>query len=310
MSARRILLLRGGLSAEREGSLTSAAEVERALLGAGYEVSSLDPGWDVAETLPRALEGVDVVFNALHGKWGEDGNIQALLNFARVPYTHSGVMASSLAIDKPRSKLLFAAAGIPIVHDRPMTLAELRKGGDPLPRPYVIKPSHEGSSVGVKIVMPDSGPADLSGLETYDSLMVEDYVPGRELTVSVLQTRGQAPRALAVTELETDAAFYDYEAKYSAEAQTRHIVNPDNLPGDVHEALLRWSEAAHETLGCRGATRADFRYDPDSGRIAILEVNTQPGLTPLSLLPEQALATGMDFTTLVTWMVENAACDA
>ena len=290
MSTARILLLRGGLSAEREVSLTSAAEVERTLLGAGYEVTSLDPGWDVAEALPRALRGVDVVFNALHGKWGEDGNIQALLNFARVPYTHSGVMASSLAMDKPRSKLLFAAAGIPIVHDRPVTLDELSKGGDPLPRPYVIKPSHEGSSVGVKIVMPGSGRADL--------------------TVSVLQARGQAPRALAVTELETDAAFYDYEAKYSAEAQTRHIVNPDTLSGDVQEALLRWSEAAHETLGCRGATRADFRYDPDSGRIAILEVNTQPGLTPLSLLPEQALATGMDFTTLVTWMVENAACDA
>ncbi len=310
MSIARILLLRGGLSAEREVSLTSAAEVERALRKAGFDVTTFDPGWNVAEVLPQALEGVDVVFNALHGKWGEDGNIQGLLNFARVPYTHSGVLASSLAMDKPRSKLLFAAAGIPIVHDRPVTLAELRAQGDPLPRPFVIKPSCEGSSVGVRIVQDGDGPIDLSGLEGYGSLMAEEFVPGRELTVSVLQDRGGQPRALAVTELETDGGFYDYHAKYSVEAKTRHIVNPGNLPADVHEALLRWSEAAHKTLNCRGATRADFRYDSDSGRIAILEVNTQPGLTPLSLLPEQALAAGMDFTTLVTWMVENAACDA
>ena len=246
-----------GRSAEREVSLTSAAEVERALLGAGYEVSSLDPGWDVAETLPRALEGVDVVFNALHGKWGEDGNIQALLNFARVPYTHSGVMASSLAMDKPRSKLLFAAAGIPIVHDRPVTLAELRTGSDPLPRPYVIKPSHEGSSVGVTIVMPGSGSTDLSGLETYDSLMVEDYVPGRELTVSVLQARGQRARAGSDEWKPTPPSMTT--KPNTAPKQTRHIVAGTARRCAGGPAAGR---RPHETLGCRGTTRADFRTIP------------------------------------------------
>ena len=307
--SKTVLLLRGGLSAERDVSLTSATAVEAALLDSGYEVRSFDPDWDVAERLPAALKGVDAVFNALHGKWGEDGNIQGILNFARVPYTHSGVLASSLAMDKRLSKVMFDAAGIPVVKDLAVTLDALR-AGDPLPRPYVIKPSHEGSSVGVKIVMPGDR-LDLSGLDQYGALMVEEFVAGRELTVSVLQDRGgAAPRALAVTELKPKTAFYDYEAKYSAEAQTEHVVNPSDLPADIHASLLRWSEAAHAALGCRGATRADFRFDPDSGRIAILEVNTQPGLTPLSLLPEQALATGMDFKALVAWMVENAACDA
>ena len=306
--SKTVLLLRGGLSAEREVSLTSAEPVEAALLEAGYKVVSFDPSWDVGEKLPAALKGVDAVFNALHGKWGEDGNIQGILNFSRVPYTHSGVLASSLAMDKRLSKVLFAAAGIPVVQDMPVTLDELRKG-DPLARPYVIKPSQEGSSVGVKIVMPGDN-LDLSGLDQYGALMAEDFVAGRELTVAVLQDKGAAPRALAVTELKPKTAFYDYEAKYSADAETEHLVNPADLPADIHASLLRWSEAAHAALGCRGATRSDFRFDPDSGRIAILEVNTQPGLTPLSLLPEQALATGMDFKALVAWMVENAECDA
>ena len=307
--SKTVLLLLGGLSAERDVSLTSGNEVQRALEESGYRVLPFDPGWDVGEKLPAALsDGVDVVFNALHGKWGEDGNIQGLLNFARVPYTHSGVLASSLAMDKQLSKLIFAAVGIPIVHDVTVTVDDLRQG-DPLARPFVIKPSREGSSVGVKIVR--AGDAfDLSGLDEYDALMAEDFVAGRELTVSVLQDRGEQPRALAVTELKTKTAFYDYEAKYSADAETEHVVNPTDLPRDVRDSLLRWSEAAHAALGCRGATRSDFRFDPDSGRIAILEVNTQPGLTPLSLLPEQALAVGMDFKALVAWMVENAECDA
>ena len=306
--SKTVLLLQGGLSAEREVSLASAAPVQRALEAGGYRVIPFDPGWDVVERLPRALAGVDAVFNALHGKWGEDGNIQGILNFAKVPYTHSGVLASSLAMDKPLSKLVFAAAGIPIVRDVSVTLAELSQG-DPLPRPFVIKPSQEGSSVGVKIVIPGDA-MDLSGLDQYGALMAEEFVAGRELTVSVLQAKNDQPRALAVTELKPKTAFYDYEAKYSADAATEHLVNPPDLPKDVHDHLLRWSEAAHAALGCRGVSRADYRFDPDSGRIAILEVNTQPGLTPLSLLPEQALATGMDFKALAAWMVENAECDA
>lgn len=303
-----VLLLQGGLSAEREVSFASGKPVQEALTSSGYRVVTFDPGWDVGTTLPAALNGVDVVFNALHGNWGEDGNIQGILNFARIPYTHSGVLASSLAMDKQLSKVVFAAAGIPVVDDVSVTLEDLATG-DPLPRPYVIKPAKEGSSVGVKIVMPGDE-MDLSGLESYSALMAEEFVPGRELTVSVLQSKHEEPRALAVTELKTKTAFYDYEAKYSADAETEHRVNPPDLSPIVHEQLMRWSERAHAALGCRGASRADYRFDPDSGRIAILEVNTQPGLTPLSLLPEQALATGMDFTTLVTWMVENAACDA
>ena len=205
-------------------------------------------------------------------------------------------------------KIVFAASGIPTVADVSVTLADLTQG-DPLPRPYVIKPAQEGSSVGVKIIMPGDN-LDLAGLDQYGALMAEDFVAGRELTVSVLQTKGEVPRALAVTELKPKTAFYDYEAKYNAEAETEHVVNPSDLPADVHQQLLEWSERAHLALGCRGASRADYRFDPDSGRIAILEVNTQPGLTPLSLLPEQALATGMDFKALVAWMVENAECDA
>ena len=306
--SKTVLLLLGGLSAEREVSLASGAPVKAALEAGGYRVIPFDPGWDVAEKLPGALAGVDVVFNALHGKWGEDGNVQGILNFSKVPYTHSGVLASSLAMDKQLSKHIFAAAGIPVVRDVSVTLDDLRTG-DPLPRPFVIKPAQEGSSVGVKIVMPGDN-MDLSGLDRYGALMAEEFVAGRELTVSVLQTKGEKPRALAVTELKPKTAFYDYEAKYSADAQTEHVVNPTDLSADVTDQLLRWSEAAHAALGCRGASRADYRYDHDSGRIAILEVNTQPGLTPLSLLPEQALATGMDFKALVAWMVENAACDA
>lgn len=307
--SKTVLLLQGGLSAEREVSLTSGAPVQRALEASGYRVIPFDPDWDVGAKLPRALTGVDAVFNALHGKWGEDGNIQGILNFAKVPYTHSGVLASSLAMDKPLSKLVFAAAGIPIVRDVSVTLETLRAKGDPLPRPFVLKPSQEGSSVGVKIVMPGDQ-MDLSGLERYGALMAEEFVAGRELTVAVLQAKNDQPRALAVTELKPKTVFYDYEAKYSADAETEHVVNPVDLPPEVTEQLLRWSEAAHSALGCRGASRADYRFDPDSGRIAILEVNTQPGLTPLSLLPEQALATGMDFKALVVWMVENAECDA
>ena len=306
--SKTVLLLLGGLSAEREVSLASAAPVKTALEAGGYRVIPFDPSWDVGEKLPGALAGVDVVFNALHGKWGEDGNIQGILNFSKVPYTHSGVLASSLAMDKQLSKHIFAAAGIPVVADVSVTLDDLRTG-DPLPRPFVIKPAQEGSSVGVKIVMPGDN-LDLSGLEQYGALMAEEFVPGRELTVSVLQAKGDSPRALAVTELKPKTAFYDYKAKYSADAQTEHIVNPTDLPETINHQLLRWSETAHAALGCRGASRADYRYDHDSGRIAILEVNTQPGLTPLSLLPEQALATGMDFKALVAWMVENAACDA
>ena len=306
--SKTVLLLLGGLSAEREVSLASGAPVKGALEAGGYRVIPFDPGWDVAEKLPGALAGVDVVFNALHGKWGEDGNVQGILNFSKVPYTHSGVLASSLAMDKQLSKHIFAAAGIPVVRDVSVTLDDLRTG-DPLPRPFVIKPAQEGSSVGVKIVMPGDN-MDLSGLDRYGALMAEEFVAGRELTVSVLQTKGEKPRALAVTELKPKTAFYDYEAKYSADAQTEHVVNPTDLSADVTDQLLRWSEAAHAALGCRGASRADYRYDHDSGRIAILEVNTQPGLTPLSLLPEQALATGMDFKALVAWMVENAECDA
>ena len=306
--SKNVLLLQGGLSAERAVSFASGKPVQNALESSGYRVVTFDLDWDVAQTLPLALQGIDVVFNALHGKWCEGGNIQGILNFAKVPYTHSGVLASSLAMDKPLSKTVFAASGIPTVADVSVTLADLTRG-DPLPRPYVIKPAQEGSSVGVKIIMPGDN-LDLAGLDQYGALMAEDFVAGRELTVSVLQTKGEKPRALAVTELKPKTAFYDYEAKYNAEAETEHVVNPSDLPADVHQQLLEWSERAHLALGCRGASRADYRFDPDSGRIAILEVNTQPGLTPLSLLPEQALATGMDFKALAAWMVENAKCDA
>ncbi len=247
------------------------------------------------------------MFNALHGRFGEDGAIQGVLDFMGIPYTHSGVRASALAMDKVASKSVFSAHGLPIADGRLVPIEEL-EAADPRPLPYVVKPANEGSSVGVEILrVGGNRRAEIARTWRFgDHALVEEYVPGRELTVGVLEDR-----ALTVTEINPADGFYDYEAKY-AEGGSLHV-----LPAPVHPQMfsraLDLALAAHRALGCRGATRADFRYDDtagEPGRLVLLEVNTQPGLTPTSLLPEQAAHCGMSFPALCAWMVERAACRA
>ena len=304
---RHVAVLMGGLSAEREVSLVSGEAVAKALEGRGYRVSRIDARRD----LPRALAEVrpDAVFNALHGRYGEDGCVQGLLELMGVPYTHSGVLASALAMDKPMAKQLFAAAGLPCPEGRVVSVAEVLEG-DPLPRPYVVKPTHEGSSVGVHIMREgEENPLRQLNRWTFGSeVLVERYVAGRELTVTVL-----GDRALAVTEIRPRQGFYDYRAKYT-EHQADHLI-PAPLPEADHARALDYALRAHRALGCRGVSRADFRYDdaeaavdPEAG-LYILEVNTQPGMTPLSLVPEQAAHVGIGFADLVVRLTEEARCD-
>jgi D-alanine-D-alanine ligase len=299
---RRVAVLMGGCSAEREVSLVSGKACADALAGRGYEVRAIDFGRDLGADLAALTPAPDAVFNALHGRFGEDGCVQGLLNLMRIPYTHSGLLASALAMDKPMAKAIFAAAGIPvaehvIVQRRDIVAAE------PMARPFVIKPLNEGSSVGVRLVFDgDNRPLFDAGDGDADAMvMVERFVPGHELTVAVM-----GDRALAVTEIATDRGFYDYDAKY-APGGSRHLL-PAPVPAAIAEAAQRLAVAAHGALGCRGVSRADFRYDGE--RLVILEVNTQPGMTPTSLVPEQAAHRGIAFDELVTWMVENAEYDA
>lgn len=302
---RRIAVLLGGRSAEREVSLSSGAGCARALRQDGYEVVEIDPGENPAQQLLDAKP--DCAFNALHGRWGEDGCVQGLLEWLQLPYTHSGVLASALAMHKERTKDVYRAAGIPVAHS---VIADRREAGREhlMEPPYVIKPVNEGSSVGVYIVRKGDNrpPSELTKPEWHlsDEMMVEEYVPGRELTVGVL-----GGRALAVTEITTDLEFYDYEAKYAA-GGSRHAV-PADVPPSVADEAMRLAALAHQILGCRGVTRTDFRYDDTSGkhRLIALETNTQPGMTPTSLVPEQAGYTGMNYGSLCRWLVEDASCD-
>lgn len=290
----------GGPSAEREVSLSSGRECATALRGEGYEVVELDAGLDLAERLREIAP--DVVFNALHGRWGEDGCVQGMLEWLRLPYTHSGVLASALAMDKQRSKAAFQVAGLPIAPSLICGKAEVM-ARHVMPPPYVVKPICEGSSVGIYLVHgAANGPPALSA-DMPDRVMVEAYVPGRELTVSVLDSR-----ALSVTEILTDG-WYDYDAKYKP-GGSRHVM-PAEIPPEIFDLCLTYAAQAHETLGCRGVTRSDFRWDDSRGAagLVILETNTQPGMTPTSLTPEHAAAAGMDFGGMCRWMVEDASCN-
>jgi D-alanine-D-alanine ligase len=312
--AERVTVLMGGVSAEREVSLVSGAQCAQALRDAGYTVSEIDVTADIAALvdalIPETGPRPDVVFNALHGRYGEDGNIQGLLNLLGIPYTHSGVLASALAMDKQAAKRIFATAGLPVAEGRVVARSALSEG-DPMARPYVVKPVNEGSSVGVLIVRPGDNqvlPDDLAVLP--DTLLVERYVPGRELTVAVMGADGDDLRALGVTELRIEGGFYDYNAKYVA-GRTEHLV-PAPIVDSVSRDAMSHAITAHRVLGCRGVSRADFRYDDtagEPGELVLLEVNTQPGMTPLSLVPEQARHCGIEFPELVTWMVEQARCD-
>lgn len=296
-----VAVLMGGWSAERDVSLVSGAACADALENAGYAVTRIDLQRDVSTLLEALTPRPDVVFNALHGRWGEDGAVQGLLDMMAQPYTHSGRVASTLAMSKPLSIQLFRQAGIPTAEHVELDIDELRAGPEPMARPYVVKPAHEGSSVGVYIVQEGTNGPDYSDW-SYGRAMVEEYVAGQELTVSVM-----GGKALAVTELRPKEGFYDYEAKYT-DGRTDHLC-PAPIPEALTAACMDYAERAHNILGCRGVSRSDFRYDPEKGRLIILETNTQPGMTPLSLVPEQAKHLGMSFEELVSWMVENATCD-
>jgi D-alanine-D-alanine ligase len=299
-----IAVLMGGWSAEREVSLMSGAGVADALESKGYRVTRIDMGRDVATKLAEA--NPDVVFNALHGTPGEDGTVQGLMDLMGIKYTHSGLSTSVIAIDKQLTKAALVPHNIRMPGGHVVESATLFEA-DPLPRPYVLKPVNEGSSVGVAIVTADSNYGDPIGRfvdgpwQHYAQLLAEPFIRGRELTVAVL-----GDRALCVTELMPVKGFYDYDAKYT-EGLTRHVC-PAQVPTDVAQAMLDMALKAHRVLGCKGASRSDFRWDDEQGieGIFLLEVNTQPGMTPLSLVPEQAAQVGISYADLVDMIVKEA----
>lgn len=299
-----VALVMGGWSSEREISLISGGAVSEALDRLGYRVSIIDAGRNLATQIAEVAP--DVIFNSLHGRWGEDGCVQGLFEVLDIPYTHSGVMASAIAMNKPVAKQLFEREGICCPAGAVVTSKSLL-AGDPMARPFVVKPINEGSSVGVCIVK--EGDNALSARNDgpwreFDEVLVEQYVPGREVTAAVM-----GDRPLAVTELRPKQGFYDYDAKYE-EGLTEHLV-PAPVPQSIYEDARRIALAAHNALQCRGVSRADFRYDDteaDPGTLYLLEVNTQPGMTPLSLVPEMAAHDGIDFDALVDWMVKDASC--
>ena len=300
----RIAVIKGGWSPEREVSLNSGAAAAKALSEAGYDVFEIDAQRDLGQRLAEAKP--DAVFNALHGQWGEDGCVQGLLEVMGIPYTHSGVLASSLAMDKQRAKAVFEDANIPSPFGKIVSRGEAA-GGHVMEPPYVVKPNAQGSSVGVYIVRKGDNrpPAELTSKEWSlgEEVLVEKFIPGRELTVAVM-----GDRALCVTEITTALQFYDYEAKYAA-GGSKHVL-PADVPDAITERCLDLALRAHNALGCRGVSRADFRYDPDAEneQVYCLEVNTQPGLTATSLAPEQAGHLGVSFPELCAWMVEDASC--
>ncbi len=295
----RVCVLKGGPSVERDVSLATAREVASALREEGFQVVEVDAGPNLAADLAAA--NVDVVFNALHGRWGEDGCVQGMLEWLKIPYTHSGVMASAMAMDKEQTKRLYASVGLPIAKSI-LVASEDVQASHPMETPYVVKPYNEGSSVGIYIVNAGEGPARLNA-EMPDTVMVEKFIPGRELTTTVM-----GDKAISVTDIQTDG-WYDYAAKYET-GGSRHVI-PADIPADIFAACLDYALRAHQVLGCRGMSRTDFRWDESKGLdgLILLETNTQPGMTPTSLAPEQAAASGIPFGKLVRWLVEDATCN-
>ncbi|MCP9481498.1 D-alanine--D-alanine ligase [Shimia sp. CNT1-13L.2] len=296
----KVAVLMGGPSAEREVSLTSGRECAAALRDGGYEVIEVDAGRDLALQLSEIEP--DVAFNALHGRWGEDGCVQGILEWMGIPYTHSGVLASALAMDKQRSKDVYRAAGLPVV-DSVICPREEVKARHVIAPPYVVKPNNEGSSVGVYLVNEAANSPPQLADDMPDFVMVETFAPGREMTTTVM-----GDRALGVTDILTDG-WYDYDAKYKA-GGSRHVI-PAEIPAEIYDACLDYAVRAHEALGCRGVSRTDFRWDEERGLegLILLETNTQPGMTPTSLAPEQAQLIGMSFSEFCSWMVEDASCN-
>jgi D-alanine-D-alanine ligase len=303
---KHVAVLMGGWSNERPVSLSSGRGCAEALRTAGYRVTEVDVDRNIYNVL-RELQP-DVAFNALHGAFGESGMMQALLELIEIPYTHSGVLASALAMDKHQAKIMFKAAGIPVTDHLILNRADVARA-HAMPPPYVVKPIADGSSFGVFVVKAGTShpPQEILREDWVggEEIMVERYIPGRELTCAVM-----GDVALGVTEIVTDLSFYNFEAKYS-EGGSRHII-PAQISPNIYEKVQKMSLKAHEVLGCRGVTRTDFRWNdfagPD-GELVCLEINTQPGMTPTSLAPEQARYAGHSFEELVSWMVEDASCN-
>jgi D-alanine-D-alanine ligase len=310
-----VAVLMGGWSAEREVSLVSGKAVCKGLEEMGYRVTPIDVQRDTAALLKvlAPKDGKpDIVFNALHGRGGEDGTIQGLLDLIGIPYTHSGVTASAIAMDKPLTKRAVSQAGVRCAEGAVVTREDIAKNGYPLPPPFVVKPPNEGSSVGVKIVQQGDNLdiADEKNWSYGENVLIEKFIPGHELTVALLGNKGKV-RSLAVTELRPHGDFYDYTAKYT-DGVTEHLL-PAPIPAEVYDAALKMAETAYLTIGCQGAARVDIRWDdtkPGASGLYFLEINTQPGLTPLSLVPEQAAYTKMSFNQLIVWMLENPTCPA
>ena len=309
--SQRIAVLLGGLSAERAVSLVSGQAIVAALTDEGYDAVPIDAGMNLWEQLSAVQP--DVIINALHGEWGEDGRVQGVLDLYGKPYSHSGVMASALAMDKHRSKAVLAGAGITVAAHK-LVAREAAAARHILPAPYVIKPNAQGSSVGIYLVRDDSLPPPQDMLTNDDMgemVMVEQYIGGRELTVAVMDGK-----ALCVTEIVPKTDWYDYEAKYGDGGSIHQL--PADIPAEATELALEWAALAHNSLGCRGVSRADFRFDDKKlkknaaradivNKMVMLEVNTQPGMTPTSLAPEQAAHMGLSFRQLCRWMVEDAS---
>jgi len=296
----KVAVLLGGPSAEREVSLSTGRACAAALRDEHFEVVEVDAGSDLYNDL--RLASPDVVLNCLHGRWGEDGCVQGMLEWMRIPYTHSGVLASALAMDKQRSKDVFRSAGLPVVESVIVDASAVRAAHVMAP-PYVVKPNNEGSSVGVYLVQSENnGPPQLDDAMP-EQVMVERYAAGRELTTTVM---GQRP--LTVTDILT-TGWYDYDAKYKVGGST-HVV-PADVPSEIFDLCMDYALRAHNALGCRGVSRTDFRWDETLGAkgLILLEINTQPGMTPTSLSPEQAQAVGISFGALCTWMIEDASCN-
>jgi len=298
-TASKVAVLLGGPSAEREVSLSTGQACAAALRERGYEVVEVDAGPDLCDVLTSLKP--DAVLNCLHGRWGEDGCVQGMLEWLGIPYSHSGVLSSALAMDKQRTKDVYRAAGLPVV-DSVIVAADEVRARHVMQPPYVVKPNNEGSSVGIYLVNEDAnGPPQLDA-SMPSEVMVEAFAHGRELTTTVMGTR-----ALGVTDILTDG-WYDYDAKYKP-GGSRHVI-PADVPTEIAELCLDYAIRAHNALGCQGVSRTDFRWDESKGAagLILLETNTQPGMTPTSLTPEQAQAAGISFGELCAWMVEDASC--
>ena len=306
---KHVAVLMGGWSVEREVSLRSGAFFVEHATAEGYRVTSVDVQPDIANVLSDLRP--DVCLNALHGRFGEDGTIQGLLEILRIPYSHSGVLASALAMRKDRAKIIAAAAGVPVA--KGVTLSRFEAAEKhALPTPYVLKPVDEGSSVGIVIVKKgrEHPPQEIARADwpCGDMLLAESFVAGRELTCAVIADKNERGRSLGVTEIKTATGeFYDYDAKY-AKGGSFHVC-PAEIKPNIYRQIEEWSLTAHQAIGCRGVSRSDFRYDDETDTLVWLEVNTQPGMTETSLVPELAIHAGMSFGGLVRWMVEDASCD-